>query len=326
MRRVPGWRAGEPGRIGGSRSDLSSFASCPVGLGDGRLTGSGRYRGSRSCHRRGVRVSALGSGPRLFACPVQLIDAPTAMPRGISHVRRTLAAQQSAVSECSVAARPAAAVYAPADSFSVCGLAGCVALRTNLGRRLVPSRNTGRRTCRWLHPCETVSNRRHVLPFVPKRGPSLGLDCNLRSSSGWFCGDRLCETWGCVPTYVCKRCGWTGTWFRVEAVRVHDRQCPGCQGTLRLAFTDTAPTPTAAQAADTRADMPGRQGRGEPGRRLTPLSERQCVVDPRAPLHFVDRARAGEVRSAGLRTRWTWPAGRRRAASSRWYRADRRPR
>jgi hypothetical protein len=39
-----------------------------------------------------------------------------------------------------------------------------------------------------------------------------------------------------VPLYGCERCGWTTTAFRVDAVREHQADCPGCAGAIRLVF------------------------------------------------------------------------------------------
>jgi hypothetical protein len=39
-----------------------------------------------------------------------------------------------------------------------------------------------------------------------------------------------------VPLYCCDRCGWAATALRIDAVRDHQRECPACAGTMRLAF------------------------------------------------------------------------------------------
>jgi hypothetical protein len=47
---------------------------------------------------------------------------------------------------------------------------------------------------------------------------------------------RPCGNQPFVPMYQCDGCGWTTTGFRLDAVRNHEGDCPGCNGTIRLVF------------------------------------------------------------------------------------------
>jgi hypothetical protein len=46
-----------------------------------------------------------------------------------------------------------------------------------------------------------------------------------------------------VPMYVCDRCGFGSTAFRVEAASTHRADYPGCTGTIRMVFHQPAPVP-----------------------------------------------------------------------------------
>jgi hypothetical protein len=104
------------------------------------------------------------------------------------------------------------------------------------------------------------SNHRQVSPLVtdPDAGDSVVLQ--LGRFLGGFVKVPVCEDAVYVPTYWCEQCGWKGTWFRVDAVRAHHQECPGCRGALRLAFTEIVPFPPAARAGDTRGEEPDRRG------------------------------------------------------------------